>query len=206
MNDLHIILDIDQTMLDNMSYFNYNRNKNHVRKPDFIENDICIWMRPKLIQFLKFLDKNVKYISIWTNGSNSWLKFVVHKILSKHIPHNRFHLLLSIDFSTPLVIDRSKVFIKDTSKIFESFQNKNVNINNTVLIDDNYHNCIFNKHNSLPIKKYFVMDELKNKRLEKDLDFIIQIITVLKKSKNVSETLKNVYSSLDNYNKLFSSQ
>lgn len=206
MNNLHIILDIDQTMLDNMSYFDYNRNKNHIRKPDFIENDICIWIRPKLIDFINFLDKNVKYISIWTNGTSSWLKFIVHKILSKYIPHNRFHLLLSIDFSTPQVIERNKIFIKDTSKIFLKFPHKDININNTILIDDNYHNCTFNKHNSLPIKKYFVMDELKNKRLEKDLDFIIQIITVLKKSKNVSETLKNVYSSLDNYDKLFSSQ
>lgn len=205
MNDLHIILDIDQTMLDNMSYFDYNRNKNHLRKPDFIENDICIWMRPRLIQFLKFLDKNVKYISIWTNGSSSWLQFVVQKILSKYIPHNRFHLLLSIDFSTPIIIDKSKVFIKDTSKIFLKFPNKNVNMNNTVLIDDNYNNCTYNKNNSLPIKKYFVMDELKNKKLEKDFEFIMQIINVLKRSKNVSETLKNVYAGLENYDKLFSS-
>jgi len=203
MSELHVILDIDQTMIDNMSMSDYNKHKLNLRKPDLIDKDMCIWMRPNLVDFLKFLDKNVKYISIWTNGSTSWLFFVVKNIISKHIPHNRFHLLLSIEHSTPFVVDNVKMHIKDTNNILQKFLHKKISLKNTLLIDDNYFNCIYNKFNSLPIKKYFIMHEEKCKN---DLQFIKQIITVLKRSNDVSKTLKNVYNGVEDYNKLFTLQ
>ena len=97
--DLHIILDIDQTLVDNMSMNEYENNKNKLRKPDFMKETMCIWTRPHLKEFIEFLDKNVKYISIWTNGSFSWLYYVLTTILSKYLPKKRFLLLLSIEYS-----------------------------------------------------------------------------------------------------------
>ena len=92
--DLHIILDIDQTLVDNMSMFEYESNKDKLRKPDFIKESMCIWTRPNLREFLDFLNKNIKYISIWTNGSFSWLYYVLTTILTKYLHKKRFLLLL----------------------------------------------------------------------------------------------------------------
>jgi len=204
--DLHIILDIDQTLVDNMSIDEYNRNQDKLRKPDFIKETMCIWMRPHLKELIEFLDKNVKYISIWTNGSFSWLYYVLTTILSKYIPKKRFLLLLSIDYSIrkPIEINgiTSLVPIKDIEAMIQRIQNNNISIYNTVLIDDNYYNCVYNRDNTIPIKKYFSLEETKRAR-NKDLLFIKQIIMELKKSKNVQKTLKSVYDGITDYNKLF---
>jgi hypothetical protein len=205
--DLHIILDIDQTLVDNMSMNEYENNKNKLRKPDFIKETMCIWTRPHLKEFIEFLDKNVKYISIWTNGSFSWLYYVLTTILSKYIPKKRFLLLLSIEYSIKQEIINngmiSMIPIKNIGEMIKRFPNNNISLYNTVLIDDNYHNCIFNRNNTIPIKKYYALEEIKGTR-NNDLMFIIQIIIELKKSKNVQKTLNGVYDGIADYNKLFS--
>ena len=204
--DLHIILDIDQTLVDNMSIDEYNNNKDKLRKPDFIKETMCIWMRPHLKELIEFLDKNVKYISIWTNGSFSWLYYVLTTILSKYISKKRFLLLLSIDYSIRKSIEingmKSLVPIKDIGEMIQRIKNNNISLYNTVLIDDNYYNCFHNKHNTIPVKKYFALEEVNGIR-NKDLLFIKQIIEELKKSKNVQKTLNGVYSGISDYNKLF---
>jgi TFIIF-interacting CTD phosphatase-like protein len=205
--DLHIILDIDQTLVDNMSMNEYENNKNKLRKPDFMKETMCIWTRPHLKEFIEFLDKNVKYISIWTNGSFSWLYYVLTTILSKYIPKKRFLLLLSIEYSIKQEIINngmiSMIPIKNIGEMIKRFPNNNISLYNTVLIDDNYHNCIFNRNNTIPIKKYYALEEIKGTR-NNDLMFIIQIIIELKKSKNVQKTLNGVYDGIADYNKLFS--
>jgi hypothetical protein len=204
--DLHIILDIDQTLVDNMSIDEYNNNKDKLRKPDFIKETMCIWMRPHLKELIEFLDKNVKYISIWTNGSFSWLYYILNTILSKYIDKKRFLLLLSIDYSIKKSIEingmKSLVHIKDIGEMIQRIKNNNISLYNTVLIDDNYYNCFHNKHNTIPVKKYFALEEVNGIR-NKDLLFIKQIIEELKKSKNVQKTLNGVYSGISDYNKLF---
>jgi hypothetical protein len=204
--DLHIILDIDQTLVDNMSMNEYENNKNKLRKPDFMKETMCIWTRPHLKEFIEFLDKNVKYISIWTNGSFSWLYYVLTTILSKYLPKKRFLLLLSIEYSIKQEITNngmtSMIPIKNIGEMIKHFPNNNISLYNTVLIDDNYHNCIFNRNNTIPIKKYYALEEIKGTR-NNDLMFIIQIIIELKKSKNVQKTLNGVYDGITDYNRLF---
>lgn len=205
--DLHIILDIDQTLVDNMSFYEYNNNISKLRKPDFIKETMCIWIRPHLKELIEFLDKNVKYISIWTNGSFSWLYYVLTTILSKYISIKRFLLLLSVDYSIKKSIEinglSSLVPIKDIEAMIHRIKKNNISVYNTVLIDDNYYNCISNKNNTIPIKKYFALEEANGIR-NKDLLFIKQIIIELKKSKNVQQTLKGVYDGITDYKKLFS--
>lgn len=206
--DIHIILDIDQTIVDSMSLIEYNnyRSNKKIRAPDFIKESMCIWMRPHLKELIEFLDKNVKYISIWTNGSFSWLYYVLTTILSKYLPKKRFLLLLSIEYSIKQEITNngmiSMIPIKNIGEMIKRFPNNNISLYNTVLIDDNYHNCIFNRNNTIPIKKYYALEEMKGTR-NNDLMFIIQIIIELKKSKNVQKTLNGVYDGITDYNRLF---
>jgi hypothetical protein len=204
--DLHIILDIDQTLVDNMSLYEYNKNIDKLRKPDFVKESMYIWVRPNLKEFIEFLDKNVKYISIWTNGTFSWLYYVLTTILSKYISKKRFLLLLSVEYSIKKEITMngmtSLIPIKNIGEMIIRFPNNNISLYNTVLIDDNYYNCIHNRNNTIPIKKYYALEEIKGTR-NNDLLFIKQIIIELKKSKNVQKTLKAVYDGIVDYNKLF---
>jgi len=205
--DLHIILDIDQTLVDNMSMNEYENNKDKLRRPDFIKETMCIWIRPHLKEFIEFLNKNVKYISIWTNGSFSWLYYVLTTILSKYIHKKRFLLSLSVEYSIKQEITNngmtSIIPIKNIGEMIKRFPNNNTSLLNTVLIDDNYWNCVFNKYNTIPIKKYYALEEIKGTR-NNDLLFIKQIMLELKKSKNIPKTLKGVYDGMTDYNKLFS--
>jgi len=204
--DLHIILDIDQTLVDNMSMNEYEKNKDTLRRPDFMKESMCIWMRPHLKDFIEFLDKNAKYISIWTNGSFSWLYYVLTTILSKYISKKRFLLLLSVEYSIKQSISNngmtSIIPIKNIGEMIKLFPNNNISLYNTVLIDDNYYNCASNKYNTIPIKKYFVLEEVKGTR-NNDLLFIKQIVMELIKSKNIPKTLKGVYDGIADYNRLF---
>jgi len=201
MNNLHVILDIDQTMIDSMPFYTYLKNADKLPKPDCIENDHAIFMRPGLPEFLKYLDKNVKYISIWTNGSDGWLNHVLNNIITKYIPRKRFHILSSIQNSTPTIIDGNKYIIKDISKILKKYPHKDISLKNTIIIDDNFQNCNFNKYNSIPIKKFIA---LENNKKFNHLDNVKEIIDTIKNTNDVQQTLKNVYNGISDYNKLFS--
>ena len=96
----------------------------------------------------------------------------------------------------------SLIPIKKIGEMIIRFPNNNISLYNTVLVDDNYYNCIHNRNNTIPIKKYYALEEIKGTR-NNDLLFIKQIIIELKKSKNVQKTLKGVYDGIDDYNKLF---
>ena len=61
MIELHVIIDIDQTLIDSMTKDIYDENRDKIRKPDFTNNNQYVWVRPKVKEFFNYLDKNVKY-------------------------------------------------------------------------------------------------------------------------------------------------
>jgi len=203
---MHIILDIDNTLIDSLDIISYNRVKDLVKIPDHIGNGMFIWERPYLGNFLNYLDKNIKYISIWTNANKEWLHFILHTVLSKYLKPERFSLLLNIESSTnrDLTTDEIvlKVPVKDISILLDKIGKKELNMSNSVLIDDNYFNCFYNMNNSIPIKKY----EILNNKNCKNLLLILEIIDVLRKTDDIPKFLNNVYKGIKNYKKLFSKQ
>lgn len=202
MIDLHVILDIDQTLIDSMPSIIYQKYKDKIRKPDFYNENHCIWLRPKIKDFLYFLDKNVRFMSIWTNGTTGWLDHVVNNVLSTFIPRKRWYILSSINNSTPMEINNNRVFVKEVGKLLKLFPRNEISLKNTILIDDNFFNCKYNKYNSIPIKKFIILEEDKKKFIE--FDYTTEILKLLKNSNDVSHTLKNVYDGINNYDKLFS--
>jgi len=207
MVQLHIILDIDQTMIDSMRQEVYEEKKMKLRKPDNFcrDNGLVVWERQHLKKFLNYLDRNVRYISIWTNGSRGWLNYVLYNILSKYIKPQRFLHLVSVDFSDKKFITNLNqvVLVKDINKLLMKFPKRDVSLKNTVLIDDNLFNCYYNKNNTLPIKKFSI--ELEKTELKRGmaLNYLIDIIKTLKNTQDVSITLSKVYGDMDNYDKLF---
>ena len=201
-----ILLDIDQTLIDSMSLEKYNENKDLIiRPPDYVNKslNLCIWERTGLGKFIKYLDRNFRFLGIWTNGTEMWLYLVLNTILKKYVNKNRFVILFSNKESQILfrktIIDNEmymeKVLIKDLNSIFKrsKFTKKN-----TIIIDDNYDNCMKNKNNSLPIKRFSIINS-PNENFEKK----INIIEGVKKSNNYNYILNKVYLSIKNYDNLF---
>lgn len=204
---MFLILDIDNTLIDTLRKDRYVELKNQgviERPPDHFIEGMVVWERTGLKNFINFLDKNIKYLGIWTNGNNFWMNFVITKILSKYISPRRFVLKYSIDKSTIQLINEQdkngnryqvKVFIKKLENIFNV--SKIFNETNSLLLDDNFYNCFFNKNNSLPIKKFSIINGEDN-----CLEKAIIIINNLKNCKNINSSLINVYKGVD-YEKLF---
>ena len=78
-NGLHVILDIDGTLMDHGILPN-----NH----DGISCDHFIYFRPYLIQFLEYCVKCCASVSIWTAGSEDWMKGFIRSLPSDF--HNAF--------------------------------------------------------------------------------------------------------------------
>lgn len=207
MVQLHIILDIDNTLIDSLQKEVYLQNRSSLRNPDKLceLNDMCIWERPHLKEFLNYLDKNVKYISIWTNGSRGWLDYILKNVLSKYINPKRFIHLISVEFSDQKLISKLNqvVLVKDINKLITKYPRKDISLKNTVLIDDNIYNCYFNKTNTIPVKKFLIKYEKTESKRNNAFIYIIEIIKILKKSQNVADTLNKVYSDMNNYEMLF---
>lgn len=200
-----IILDIDQTLIDSLSINEYITLKKKgilKREPNIIDTgiDVAIWEKSSLKFFLNFLDKNFKYLGIWTNGTNFWLKYILKNVIMKYLPKERFSVLFSIDKSDKKIKTENGykyiTYVKDLRKVWV---NKKFNFRNTLLIDDNFDNCYFNLYNSLPIKKYSAVTNQNN-----NFSTTIKILQNLKLSNDFNDTLRKVYLNLDDYNKLFS--
>jgi len=204
---MFLILDIDNTLIDTLNKEKYFELKNQgiiKRPPDHFVEGMVVWERTGLKNFINFLDKNIEYLGIWTNGNNFWMNFVISKILSKYISPKRFILKYSIDKSTSQLLNEQdengnhyqiKVFIKNLEDIFKV--SKKFNETNTLLLDDNLYNCICNKYNSLPIKKFSIING-EDKGLEKAMI----VIKNLRRCKNINSSLIKVYEGV-NYEKLF---
>ena len=163
-----IILDIDQTLIDSCDYYFYlinlknkNNNKYFISK----KNNVVIWERNGFENFFNYLSNYFKYIGIWTNGTNFWLNFIFDNIITKYLDKKRFIILFSIDNSTYKVIKNnnkihSYAYIKELDLLWYYFKVKDIDITykNTLLIDDNFYNCDYNKYNSIPIRKFSIIE------------------------------------------------
>lgn len=195
-----IILDIDQTLIDSYDfniYIELLKEGKKFNNPNFIckKENVVIWERKGLNLFLNYLDKNFKYIGIWTNGSKYWLNFIINNILLKYLKRDRFILLFSINRSICKIVNVNNknhynIYIKDLNTVWYIFSKLKACISNknTLLIDDNFHNCNFNKNNSLPIRKFDILNNYKT-----DFNDTINLLEYLKKSNNFNKTLRDIY-------------
>ena len=93
--------------------------------------------------------------------------------------------------------------VKDIQLVIKKINNPKITLKNTVLIDDNIYNCLYNKSNTLPIKKFVITKELNEPKRSESFFYIKQILEILMKTKDVRQTLTNVYSNIESYDNLF---
>lgn len=162
-----IILDLDECII-----YTYNDN-----------NDIKCSKRPGLDEFLDSMLIHCD-IGIWTSGSSTYANTIVSTILFKYIniikfvwsknkcqhiynfaiPDNEFDLCEKYEICKPL----SKLWKRSIAK------KNNWNKKNTLIIEDDFDNCMKNKSNCIIIPKY-TGDEL-DKILYHLNDYLLKII------------------------------
>jgi hypothetical protein len=149
----HIILDIDQTLIgwlpeishvDNVE-IEFNKNLHRV-------DGWVVQYRPYLGDFLNFLFKQFKSVSIWTASSQQWADDVVNKILYPLMNSQyKFRSVLSRDH-LPRRTGYPLRYYKPLKLFWDTY--KDMNAENTLIIDDREKNFSQNESNGILIPKY----------------------------------------------------
>lgn len=176
MNKKNIILDLDNTLLNSLTFKevkNFPQSKQKFFTYVDMDKSYRVYLRPYLQKFLDFLFANYN-VSIWTAASKSYATFIIDNIILVK-PERKLDLVL---FSYHC--SYSKKFLKcakDIMMLWEELKLKGYTKENTTILDD-----LPEIHKTLPnytIKaKYF--DVLK-KGSEKDR-FLLDLIHKLKTS------------------------
>lgn len=131
----HIVLDIDSTLIDS----NINED---------------IFPRPHLEEFLYFLFNNFKSVSLWTAGSSEWLTKVHLSILKKLLPcGSNFMYMLSCENCTYIpCYGYGGFYCKPLEYLYKL--NRDMNSENTLLVDDSDESYFRNRNNTYRIIPY----------------------------------------------------
>ena len=160
-NGLHVILDIDGTLIDNTRINNNILSNNH----DGISCGHFIYFRPYLIPFLEYCVKCCASVSIWTAGNEDWMKgFILSLPLDFH---NAFLFTwhrnkCNIRYknmgceATEFFKMNDLVMRKPLRKIWKTkwAQKKGMTKHNTVIIEDSPENCCKNYGNAIYVPEY----------------------------------------------------
>jgi hypothetical protein len=133
---MNLILDLDGTLVD---HYTDDYNLIHVKA------------RPHLSKFFKYVFTNFESVSIWTNGTYKWYRYVWDQVLNKHMP-------LVYCFTMVITYDDGLIVCKETApkslhKIYKIYPEQ-FNKKNTFLVDDSKHTLRNDPLNSFLIPTY----------------------------------------------------
>jgi hypothetical protein len=145
----HIILDMDGTLVG-------------------IVNNMKPISRPYLEDFLVFCFKNFKSVSIWTAANIEWFEVVNEKIfqpmLEKHNLNFRFVWDYNKCIRTRTINYYGFKYIKNLEKVWNEY--KDMNKDNTIIVDDNQISCMDNLENAIIIPSYNPEDKTEDLELK----------------------------------------
>jgi TFIIF-interacting CTD phosphatase-like protein len=141
--NIHLILDMDQTLIDTDE--NYN-----------------IYKRPYLEEFLNFCFSYFESVSIWTASAKEWTDQVFNKVLLNKNWKFRFVWCEKCNYKFNYNISSSRDIkvIKRLQKVWNEY--KDMNYENTIIIDDNLSTIRKNINNSIHIPPYNYKDKTDN--------------------------------------------
>jgi hypothetical protein len=119
--------------------------------------------------------------------------------INRSIPYNISRNIGAYQYNQTIHLKKLETIWNNLPKRF------NIDEKNTLLIDDNYDNCVYNRSNSLPARKFVILKETPNQNSKDDrfLKNIMFILSELKNSQNFNKTLDKVYGNIRNFDKLF---
>lgn len=142
---LHIVLDLDNTLISSF-------HESQCKTPDFdfkIDNErFFVYKRPYLNLFLREIFNNAKSVSVWTAASRGYCNKILKHILSLQ-QRSKLRFIWS---RNKTVCKDQACYLKDMSKVFAAF--RNMNENNTFLLDDNKNHLITSPYNVECIKPW----------------------------------------------------
>jgi hypothetical protein len=217
---LHIILDIDETLL----YFIHHRVRAHSwdtltddekSKYTFIEDKHrnIILPRPHLQRFLTYLFKHFN-VSLWTLSEREYAESIRDLLITKGYPTRNIHYIFSADDDEEHEVSAKEIHgnNKDLNWLWYQYASKYPGFYecNTILIDDLPANALnpSNRQNAIHITPYALFGEVKKrtdpyKDVSKD-DVLLIIIQLLKKMMRHSNP--SCYSGDNRWSFLFSAE
>jgi hypothetical protein len=144
----NIILDVDETLISTI--INVDSGK-----------IIKIIQRPYLTQFLNYLFKNFKSVSIWSAGRKDYVNSVLNKIKPKDKNFRFVYTQDDCDYKSVFPrgeicnsrhTDYKIIMIKKLSKVFK--KNKDMSKFNTIIIDDKEETFQENIENAIHINRF----------------------------------------------------
>lgn len=190
--DLHIILDIDGTLISEVPHDIFHSGEEY-------EIDDLVKPRPYLKEFLHACFSHAHKVSIWTAANNLWFKYVYRT----HIKPVITELKVELDFiycgdkcSTVFDPDPETEFpqiikIKKLSKIWKK-KYSTYTKHNTIIIDDSPNTYIKNYGNAVPIKTYTIYHK-NDEELKKLAQYLINIKQHYVKNKTIRNMNKKYY-------------
>lgn len=161
---MHIILDIDGTLVGSDKEFN-------------------IYPRPHIKEFLNYCFKEFDSVSIWTAASKDW----ADRVLNTVAPKRTFRFVWSEDRCT-YRSDRNKIYqgdffafpivIKPLKKVWRKYDD--MTRDNTIIVDDTPNTYKDNYGNAIPITTYKHEDDKNDDELLK----LIQFLKTIKESRH----------------------
>ena len=183
-----IILDIDGTLIDSLTYQVYTENKNDIpRKPDFITDDKdCMFKRPGLDVFIKFCFDNFKHVAIWTASGKQWAQSFVSHIIQPQYRHKFAFVWDNKRLSKRIQVgyfwnhSNSVIRYKPLYKVWRSKKRKKAGWlkEYTLIIEDTPRNCMANYGNAIYIDSFEILDETHSYN-DTDLIKLMQYLSAL---------------------------
>jgi len=149
-NGLHIVLDIDGTLMDNGL-----SSDNH----DGISCSRFLYFRPGLINFLDYCLKHCASVSIWTAGNEEWMSGFIKALPCRFREAFLFtwHIKrCNVKYQRTGLMTTKLVILKRLNKVWSKKWTKKIGMtrNNTIIIEDTPSNCLNNYGNAVYVSEY----------------------------------------------------
>ena len=167
----NLYLDLDNTLISAIEMENYE-NLSSKKKKEIISlkkenmSDIfCIYQRPNLQKFLKFIFKNFN-VSIWTAASKDYALFIYDKIIipDSHKNDRKLQYLLFHYHGVCSKKRYGKKNPKQLQTLWDNYNLPNHNKHNTIILDDHPHVYNSQKLNCIIAEDF----DIENPECEKD--------------------------------------
>jgi TFIIF-interacting CTD phosphatase-like protein len=181
MDKLHVILDLDQTLIsaEATEEYDFEKNKDKAKRYKYhtMDDYYIVFERPGLQEFLDYLFENFD-VSVWTAATKDYALFIIKHIILK----KKERRLINVFFSYHCNIAEKKMNgTKDLSTLTELFNLGEYPLDKTYIIDDYDEVYKTQPDNCLIAEPFYFTD----KKSHED-DYLSKARSVLEKIKNAN--------------------
>ncbi len=188
MDKLHVVLDLDATLVNSLSYDQttinvlkknpeYSYLRNRVKFIDVVDilddnekgkgvvSSFVVVLRPHVREFLDFLLNNVGRISIYSAGHKRYVRAIEAAIFdtNSELYKKKVHRVLT----------RTNCVITETT-VLKDLEKQGFDLSRTVIIDDNPTSFVKNRNNAIHISEY--KPDLVRTQIEQDDNALLVVM------------------------------